>query len=363
MKRKVTATAVLLLSLFTLQSQVSKKKSQKELNNILGANEAKAINDQVFADDVIIDGSLCVGLDCVNGESFGFDTERLKENNVRLHFDDTSSSASFPANDWRIIINDSSNGGANYFAIEDATSGRVPFRVEAGAPSNALYVESDGDIGIKTANPVVDLHIVEGNTPTVRLEQDGSSGFTPQTWDVAGNEAGFFIRDATNGSTLPFRIRPGSPSNSLHIQSGGVYVKNAILPASSIPSDARLKISVSAIADATNVILQMMPRTYFYKSQAIEKFGLSERKQFGLIAQELEEVLPELVTDKPFDEDEYFKTIDYSSLIPILIQGFKEQEERIRTLEEELKSMTSLEKRIMQLESASQKSTVSNAKR
>ena len=65
---------------------------------------------------------------------------------------------------------------------------------------------------------MVDVHIKSGNTPTLRLEQDGSSGFTPQTWDVAGNEANFFVRDATNGSTLPFRIFPGAPSNALNIE-------------------------------------------------------------------------------------------------------------------------------------------------
>ena len=177
--------------------------------------------DIVHSDDVIIQFSGCVGNDCVNGESFGFDTLRLKENNLRMHFDDTSSSASFPSNDWRIVANDSSNGGSNYLGIEDSTSGRIPFRVEAGAPVNALYVEADGDVGIKTSNPVVDLHIVEGNTPTVRLEQDGSDGFTPQTWDMAGNEANFFIRDVTNGSTIPFRIFPSAPSNSISIASDG----------------------------------------------------------------------------------------------------------------------------------------------
>ena len=57
--------------------------------------------DQVFTDDVIIQNSLCVGLDCVNGENFGFDTLRLKENNLRINFDDTSTSGSFPKNDWQ----------------------------------------------------------------------------------------------------------------------------------------------------------------------------------------------------------------------------------------------------------------------
>ena len=72
-----------------------------------------------------------------------------------------------------------------------------------------------------TSNPVLDLHIVTGNTPALRLEQDGSSGFTAQTWDVAANETNFFIRDATNGSALPLRIRPGAPSNSLFVKEGG----------------------------------------------------------------------------------------------------------------------------------------------
>ena len=168
-----------------------------------------------------IDGSLCVGNDCVSSESFGFDTIRLKENNLRIHFEDTSTAAAFPPNDWRIRINDSANGGDSYFAIEDASAGRTPFRITAGARNNALFVDSQGDVGIGTSTPATDIDIKIGDTPTVRLQQDGTSGFTPQTWDMAGNETNFFIRDATGGSTLPFRIRPGAPSNAIFVDTSG----------------------------------------------------------------------------------------------------------------------------------------------
>lgn len=177
-----------------------------------------ATKDQVILDDLIVDGSACIGMDCVNGESFGFDTIRLKENNLRIRFVDTSSTSSFPSRDWQLTANDSSNGGANKFSIDDIDGGRTPFTIEAGAPSHSLYVDDNGRLGLGTSTPVVDIHVKDGNTPTLRLEQDGSSGFTPQTWDVAGNEANFFIRDATNGSTLPFRIFPGAPSNALNIE-------------------------------------------------------------------------------------------------------------------------------------------------
>lgn len=194
-------------------------------NGIMDFIVAPAAADQVILDDLIVDGSICAGQDCTNGESFGFDTIRLKENNLRIRFVDTSSTSSFPSRDWQITANDSANGGLNKFSIDDIDSGRTPFTIEGNAPSHSLYVDDSGRVGLGTSTPVVDMHIKTGNTPTVRLEQDGSSGFTPQTWDVAGNEANFFVRDATNGSTLPLRIQPGAPSSVFNLMAdGGVVI-------------------------------------------------------------------------------------------------------------------------------------------
>jgi len=184
-----------------------------------GKKVASFTRDQVFFDDLIVDGSACIGFDCVNGEVFGFDTIRLKENNLRIKFEDTSTAASFPTNDWQLTANDSANGGASKFSIDDVSSNRTPFTVEANAPSHSLYVDDAGRVGFGTSTPVAELHVKDGDTPTLRLEQDTSSGFGAQTWDVAGNETNFFVRDATNGSQLPLRIRPGADSNALFIDS------------------------------------------------------------------------------------------------------------------------------------------------
>ena len=187
----------------------------------LGLMAGMAQADQQILDDLIVQGSICAGTDCSNGESFGFDTLRLKENNLRIKFQDTSNSASFPTNDWQITANDSANGGQNKFSIDDIDGGRTPFTIEASAPSHSLYVDDGGRIGLRTSTPVVEMHMVSGDSPTLRLEQDGSSGFTPQTWDVAGNETNFFVRDATNGSRLPFKIRPSAPTNSIYVDTNG----------------------------------------------------------------------------------------------------------------------------------------------
>jgi len=212
---------------FTIRGGALVDPTQRE-SDAGGAPEGNRLltKDVLHYDDVIITGSLCVGFDCVNGETFGYDTIKLKENNLRIGFDDTST-GSFPTGNWQIRVNDTTSGGASYFGVVDmgtsgtSTGGTRVFAVEAGAPSNAVYVDDYGRVGFGTSVPVTELHTVDGDTPTLRLQQDGSSGFAAQTWDLAGNETNFFVRDVTNGSTLPFRIRPGAPSSSIYIDTDG----------------------------------------------------------------------------------------------------------------------------------------------
>ena len=204
--------------------------------------------DFVILDDLIVDGSACIGFDCVDGESFGFDTIRLKENNLRIGVDDTSVAASYPRNDWQLTFNDSANGGASKFSVDDISGGRTPFTIEANARSHSLYVDDGGRLGLRTSTPSVEIHTIDGDTPTLRLQQDGSSGFAPQTWDVAGNETNFFVRDVTNGSQLPFRIRPDAPTSSIFID-----VNGDVGLATSSP-DASLHVLRIGEEDATGLI-------------------------------------------------------------------------------------------------------------
>ncbi len=201
--------------------------------------------DEVILDDLIVGGNLCVGTDCANDESFGSHVLRLKENNLRIGFVDTSTSADFPSNDWTLVANDVANGGADRFSIEDTTAGKTPFTILAGASNNALFVDADGDVGLGTSVPENELHVVDGDTATLRLEQDGSSGFTAQAWDLGSNEANFFIRDATNGNKLPFKIKPGAPDNSIYIDADGDVGLGTESP------DARLEVDGSIVLSGT----------------------------------------------------------------------------------------------------------------
>jgi hypothetical protein len=190
-------------------------------------NHPAFLFDQVIADDLIVQGSICAGLDCVNNEDFGFDTIRVKENNTRIQFDDTSTSAGFPNENWQIRANDSGSGGTNFLGFVDqgatgnSETGTIVFAVNSGASANSIRVGSNSKVGLRTATPVLDVHANTTDTPAIRLEQNNTGGFTAQTWDIAGNEANFFVRDVTSGSRLPFRIRPGAPTSSVDISAAG----------------------------------------------------------------------------------------------------------------------------------------------
>lgn len=189
--------------------------------------------DQVTFDDAIINGSACVGLDCVNGEVFGFSTLILKENNLRVYFDDTSTTAAFPSTDWQLVANDSSNGGRNRFSIEDVTEGQTPFTVMSGAPTGSLMITGDGLVGLGTSSPVTDVHVASGDTPTLRLEQAADLGWPPYAWDIGANEVDFFVRDVTS-QTTPVRVENGAVDNSLVIsQDGNVTIAGTLSQGSS----------------------------------------------------------------------------------------------------------------------------------
>jgi hypothetical protein len=241
-----------------------------------------AFPDDVIPDDLIVQGSACIGLDCVNGESFGFDTIRMKENSTRIKFDDTSTSAGFPANDWQLTANDSASGGSNKFSIEDITGSKVPFTVEAGAPTNSIFVDATGRLGLRTSTPVLDIHASTSNTPAFRMEQNNSGGFTAQTWDIAGNEANFFIRDVTSGSRLPFRIRPGAPTSSIDISAAGNIGIGTASPTTLFTSDKVVHISSASnphlrVTDTTNTV-----NTFLDAEDSAGNVGTASNHNFGI---------------------------------------------------------------------------------
>lgn len=334
--------------------------------NTIDAEAIPKLNDQVFMDDVIIQNSLCVGMDCINGEIFGFSTIRMNENNTRIEFLD-SSAETFPSVDWQLIANSSEMGGLNYFRIYDQSNNKNIFTAEANAPEHSLYINSFGKIGLGSNNPgTFELFIEDGNTPTLSLNQNGTQGWTPQRWDIAGNETNFFIRDGTNSNKLIFRIRSGAKANSIYIAESSIGINNTIKVAGLLLpiADQRLQQDLCFVPDALSSILRMKPRSWhFDQIQKPTELMLPEGPQYGLVAQELEAILPDLVKDHelvtmPDGSELQLKGIHYDGVVTILVKGMQEQQalidaqaEKIKELELNTNALTDLSNLVKQLSS------------
>ncbi len=128
-----------------------------------------------------------------------------------------------------------------------------------------------------------------------------------------------YYGDANQGYQLG--VRGSIFCNSNIVASGEITAYTA--------SDIRLKENVKPIRNALDIVSKLKPRTYNWNERAKELNNLKTGKlDFGLIAQEVEEVLPEIVHDI-YDE---YKGVDYVKLIPIMIQAIKELKEEISNL-------------------------------
>jgi hypothetical protein len=189
-----------------------------------------------------------------------------------------------------------------------------------------------------------------------------SNGITHNDYFTAQNSS-CAIRGNSQGNVSAFGVYGSAGSNQsaygiYGTASGavtswaGYFVGQVFSTGGFITSDEKLKENVKDMTSPLDIIMKLSPKTYNYK-QSDEFLGLNLPKgeKYGLIAQELEKVLPELVKTsinpevndmdgKIISRNFEFKTVDYTSLIPFLIGGMKEQQEKIEILQERITAIT-----------------------
>jgi len=113
----------------------------------------------------------------------------------------------------------------------------------------------------------------------------------------------------------------------------------------SLGSDSIFKTSISQIENATRILRQINTYSYFFKADDVE----TRKRDYGVLAQEIEDILPELVDIAKGD-----KFVNYNAFIAFLIKGFNEQQTLIENLQSEAKTLQKVaiehEKNIIELQ-------------
>jgi hypothetical protein len=114
--------------------------------------------------------------------------------------------------------------------------------------------------------------------------------------------------------------------------SGRIDAANDVVAFST--SDIRLKENIKPIENALDKISKISGNTYDWKSELKDAHGY-EGNDVGVIAQEIEAVLPQLVQDR----DNGYKAVKYDKIVALLIEGIKEQQTQIHSLTLEIEKL------------------------
>ena len=107
----------------------------------------------------------------------------------------------------------------------------------------------------------------------------------------------------------------------------------------SINSDARLKANIVSLGATLSKLLQIDGKSYTMKKDE------SEKQKIGLLAQDIEKVFPELVS-----ESHGIKSVNYQGLVPVLINALKEQDIKMKEQQAEIDRLKTQEERLDRLE-------------
>ena len=251
--------------------------------------------------------------------------------------------------------------GETEIKLMDSTSSTA-FSVKDGDSNTILRVQGDGNVGIGTVGPGERLTLGSGNVflPIANREIDGNLYFGGKTDAgqvglrlfgglVNGTEpAGFidvmttvstdglrFRVDTTAGGTERMRITAtgnvgigsAAPTERLEV-AGNIKASGTITP-----SDFRFKKNILTLNGALDKVRNLRGVSYGWRTEQFTEKGFSDKRGIGIIAQEVEKVVPEVV----HTGSDGYKGVEYSKLVPLLIEAIKEQQETISVLVEEVR--------------------------
>ncbi|MBL7729242.1 MAG: tail fiber domain-containing protein, partial [Dinghuibacter sp.] len=194
--------------------------------------------------------------------------------------------------------------------------------------NNAITVLRNGNMGIGTLNPARPLSFPPALGEKILLYPGGTGEVGI---GVYGNELRLHCDNP--GSMVSFGTQDNAgnftQAGRFQITGGYALYVNGNIWANGITyaSDERFKQNIAPIASPLEKLLQLKGVEYEMNTGSFPKSNFQPGRQMGLLAQNVEKVVPEAV-----HETDGYKGVDYARLVPLLIESIKEQQEQIKEL-------------------------------
>ncbi len=212
--------------------------------------------------------------------------------------------------------------------------------IGTSAPGSLLTVgRSDGTIPAEIAlNPAATSY--EGGQITLRKSLTGSTlDWTIDQYGTTASDARLRIFSGgteTNGIMIKENgfVGLGTGSPSVRLQVSGDIIANSIAGS----SDLRFKTNVRSITSPLEKVKSLRGVFFNWDQKSFPDKNFSDNTELGFIAQEVEKVLPEVVSKDKTPEG--YRSVKYDKVVALLVEAIKEQQKQIDSLRFQLDSLT-----------------------
>jgi len=240
-------------------------------------------------------------------------------------------------------ISGANSSGSLYLDIDKnntAASSNLQIDIDG---SEVMRIDSSGNVGIGTSSPGCTLDVsndaaAAANNEIARLRyttsttagHSGDLNFASTAGTLLSRISSVIV-DGSNVSLSFSTYESGTLSENFLMQNDGdFHADGDVIAYSTTISDERLKEDVKVVESALDKVKQLRGVTFKYKTDG--------KVSAGVIAQELEKVLPEAVseTELPLkaDDGEKYKVVQYDALHALMIEAIKELSDEVARLKE-----------------------------
>jgi hypothetical protein len=185
-----------------------------------------------------------------------------------------------------------------------------------------------GSVGIGTTSPQSPLVVAAAQGVGVSLASGVHLGRdSGGTAHIELVSAGTPFVDFSNDNAADFDMRLTLTDNNTLDVMGGVLRGSLVNT-----SDARYKQNIATVENALETILNLRGVSFDWNREAWQEKQFPAGRQIGFLAQEVEQILPEIV----HTDGKGYKGVNYANLVPVLVEAMKQQQKQIEKRETQL---------------------------
>ncbi|EAS8548485.1 tail fiber domain-containing protein, partial [Salmonella enterica] len=318
-------------------------------------------------------------LEIADGQSYHFYTHRLANGAIEAGFAGTLTAGTMWAHGDMNVQSNLYVRGGHGLEIQSDENRHIWFRNNAGTEMAVFYAENDGGVKLRTSNQQFSTHFHNGMIHITGLPTNGSDKglirghIAGGAWDQWRDRPAGVLVDCQDSRNQAYSIWKathwgidhlaamgvhaggGNPSVAMHVGSAiyswahnGDFTAGAAVYCNDvyIRSDARLKINVENYEEnATDKVNKLTVKTYDKVKSLSDREVIGH--EIGIIAQDLQEILPEAVTTSKVgspDNPEEILTISNSAVNALLIKAVQEMSSKMEEMSKEIERLKSLVK-------------------